>query len=110
MHRAAAVACLVAGVWVLAGPGWALLLLGVALWGMAPRQQQPVRMDDVRAAVKAWAGRVWQAPRRAAAVGTMAVSAVALPSGVLLVAGVGAGVIAAGVVLGGVSLLTGWNA
>jgi hypothetical protein len=110
MHRAAAVVCLAGGVWVLAGPGWALLLLGVLLWAVAPRDAAPVRLDEVAARVRGLVEQARQAPRRVAAVGSMAAGAVALPSGVLLVAGLGAGVITAGVVLGGLSLLTGWNA
>jgi len=100
-----------AGVWVLAGPGWALLLAGVAVWGLTPRQQQPVAWDEVVAKARRKLAGVRQAsPRRAVAVGAMASGAVVLPTGVLLAAGLGAGVISLGVVLGGVSLLTGWNA
>lgn len=110
MHRAAAVACLSAGLWILAGPGWALLALGGLLWIVAPRETQPVKLADLAERAREIAAVARQAPRRAAAVGSMAAGAIALPSGVLLVAGVGAGVIAAGVVLGGVSLVTGWDA
>lgn len=110
-HRWVAVLFLCAGVWLLAGLGWALLLAGVAVWDLAPRQQQSVAWDEAVVKAREVLVRVRQAsPRRAVAAGSMAAAAVALPSGVLLAAGIGAGVISLGVVLGGVSLLTGWNA
>lgn len=111
MHRAAAVACLAGGLWILAGPGWALLALGVLLWALEPGGgSAPVRLDDVVKRVRGFGQVARQAPRRAAAVGSMAAGAVALPSGVLLAFGAGAAVITAGLSLVGVSLLTGWGA
>ncbi|MFE9337756.1 hypothetical protein [Streptomyces sp. NPDC007063] len=110
MQRWVSVLLSCAGVWVLAGPGWSLLLAGVAVWGLAPRQQQPAAWSEAAAKARQKLAAVTATPRRAVAVGTMASGAVALPTGVLLAAGAGAGVISLGVVLGGVSLLTGWNA
>lgn len=124
MHRLAAVCCLAAGIGVLAGPGWALLALGVLLWGSGPRrrpeadngpQEAPLDAAVARArelAVKArdGAARAAQKPRRTTAVASMAAGVTGVPTGVLLVAGTGAAVLAAAGLLIGVSLLTGWNA
>ncbi|MDG9703803.1 hypothetical protein [Streptomyces sp. DH37] len=112
MHRAAAVACLAAGVLLLAGPGWALLALGVMLLAAAPRQEQrePVTLDAVRERARAAGAWAQQAPRRAAAAASMAVGVTGVPAGVLLLYGGGAAVLTAGGMAVVLSLLTGWNA
>jgi hypothetical protein len=125
MHRWAATACLAAGVWILAGPGWALLALGALVWLLAPAGSGALRADALQtraagaaAAVRdAWS-RMRAAPRRSIAVTTMVVGALLLPLGVGVLAGAavgaaigaGAGAVTAGAELAGLSLLTGWNA
>ncbi|MEV2277860.1 hypothetical protein AB0I72_19970 [Nocardiopsis sp. NPDC049922] len=125
MHRWAATACMAAGVWILAGPGWALLSLGGLVWLLAPAGSGELRADALRqratgaaAAARAAWGRMRTAPRRFIAVMTMVVGALLLPLGVGVLtgalvgvaAGAGAGAVTAGVAAAGLSLLTGWNA
>ena len=112
-RRWVAAAALVAGVGVLAGFGWALLAAGALLW------LTPATPDPARRAVLAWrsgiarAGRAWRSwrgrPRAVLATASMPAAMTMLPIGVGLLAGVGAGLVAAGLVFGGVSLLLGWN-
>ncbi len=108
MQRMVAAACLVAGVFVLAGFGWALLGAGAVLW-----------FRDDRAA--AWMAEKWhrvqgvavtlaRMPRRALAGVSMGTGMVAAPTGVSLALGLGFGLVAAGVMLVGFSLLTGEGA
>ncbi|MGC9544014.1 hypothetical protein [Streptomyces sp. UG1] len=125
MHRLAAVACLAAGIGVLAGPGWALLALGVLLWGSGPRrgrregergpQEAPldaavVRARELAARLREGAGRAAQAPRRTTAVTSMAAGLASVPAGVLVSVGVGGAAVTAGGLLIGLGILTGWNA
>lgn len=123
MHRLAAVACLAAGIGVLAGPGWALLALGVLLWGSGPRArseaaQRPVapldeavaRTREVVVRLREGAAQAAQKPRRTTAVASMVAGVAGVPAGVLLTVGAGAAVITAGGLLIGLSVVTGWNA
>jgi hypothetical protein len=111
VQRLVAVALLVAGVLVLAGPGWALLVAGGLLWVRDDRVTERVSDRWVRA--RAWSrvswGRVRDAPRRVLAGGMMGVGAVAAPTGALVAAGVGAALLVAAAVLFGLSLLLGWG-
>jgi hypothetical protein len=112
MARSLLAACLVsAGVYVLAGAGWALLGAGFlvfALW----RPEPDWRALQARAggAVRGLVARVKAAPRRATAVGGMAAGVLLLPAGAGLAAGAGVALIAAAVALAGVALMTGWGA
>lgn len=105
--------CAVAGVVVLAGPGWGLLAAAAVLWVMpAP------------AVARAWAGRAagwvrglggpvrrWVAGgRRAVAVASAPAAMLLIPLGVGVSLGLGASLVAAGVMLGGLSMISGWNA
>ncbi|GAA0976053.1 hypothetical protein GCM10009551_010520 [Nocardiopsis tropica] len=125
MHRWAATACLAAGVWILTGPGWALLTLGALVWLLAPAGSGELRADALReraagaaAAVPGERARARAMPRRTIAVTTMVVGALLLPLGVGVLAGAavgvavgaGAGAVTAGAELAGLSLLTGWGA
>jgi hypothetical protein len=101
---------LAAGVWLLAGLGWALLLLGVAVWLGVPSEQR-VRQAVRRGVDAAGAARlaVARAPRRTLAAGGLLAAVALVPAGVLVSYGVGGALIAAGGLLAGVSILLGWN-
>ncbi|SRR6266487_3332871 len=114
MARSLLAACLAfAGVFVLAGAGWALLagaLLVLALW---PRTADTALSGAwTRVSAVAWAvkARVAAAPRRVTAVAGMGGAVVLLPAGFGLALGAGAALIAGAAALAGVSLLSGWGA
>jgi hypothetical protein len=109
IQRLAAAACAVAGVWMLTGPGWALLTAAALLF-VAPESVRLRQAADRGRRVVAAAWRWLATGRRAVATASMPAAAVLLPTGVFLLSGVGAGLLAAGLVLGGLSLLAGWNA
>lgn len=105
--------CAVAGVGVLAGPGWALLAAAAALW-VIPTPATVAGWVG-RVGTRAWvvtatAGRWVAGSRRRVAIVTAPAAAVLAPVGVAMSLGAGAGLVAAGLVLGGMSMLTGWNA
>jgi hypothetical protein len=108
-RRIVMIACLVAGIGVLAGVGWALLAAGVLAEVAWPREQ-PVWLPAVERRARAAVAAAWAAPRRAVAAVLMAAGMVAVPVGVLLAAGFGVSLVVAGALAGGVSLLVGWNA
>ncbi|MFF4547271.1 hypothetical protein ACFY1J_24095 [Streptomyces sp. NPDC001406] len=120
VQRLAAVACLAAGVGVLAGPGWALFALGVLLWGSGPRARSEAAQPPLDAAVtrareiakrlRGSAVQAAQKPRQTTAVASMAAGIAGVPAGVLLTVGAGAAVATAGGLLIGLGILTGWNA
>lgn len=123
MHRLAAVACLAAGIGVLAGPGWALLALGVLLWGSGPRSRSDAaerpeapldaavaRAREIAVRLRGSAVQAAQKPRQTTAVASMAAGIAGVPAGVLLTVGAGAAVVTAGGLLIGLGVLTGWNA
>jgi hypothetical protein len=106
--RSLVVACLAfAGVFMLAGPGWALLA-GAGLVAVAWRREPDWRSLEARA--RRWATVVRAAPKRAVAVGGMGAAVVLLATGFALALGSGAGLVAGGGSLAGVALLTGWGA
>ena len=108
-QRICAGICAIAGVAVLAGLGWALLGASVLLFAAAAPARLLVFGRRLRAATVA--GWQWLTTgRRSIAVASMPLAIVMLPLGVGLIAGVGAAVVAGGVALGAVSLLTGQNA
>jgi hypothetical protein len=108
-QRAAAGLCAVAGVALLAGLGWALLVAAGLLF-LTPGG---VRLHPIVARVKAWAlaARSWviTAPRRAVAMAAMVVAIPVATAGVYVVAGWGQALITAGIALAGFSLAAGWN-
>jgi hypothetical protein len=109
----AAFACALAGVWLLAGPGWALITAAFLVFALWPRgADAPVVAWARRAGdlARAGAGRVKTAPRRMAATGSMVGAVALIPAGFGIAVGIGVGVAAAGFTLAGVSLLAGWNA
>lgn len=112
MQRLVAVALLVAGVFVLAGPGWALLVAGGLLWVRDDRVTGWVSARWVRA--RAWSrvswSRVREVPRKTIAATGMGVGMLTAPSGTLLIAGLGTALVVAAVLLLGFSLLLGWGA
>jgi hypothetical protein len=108
VQRVAGAVCVVAGVLVLAGPGWALLVAGGLLW-----------VRDAR--VEAWAAgrvaavrRVWLAarrmPRRSLAASAMGAGLVLAPVGAVVSFGAGVALLVAAGLLLGFSLLTGQGA
>ncbi len=105
MARSLAVFALAfAGVFLLAGPGWALLAgagLTAVLWRREP---------DWRAVASRVVTVVRAGPRRAAAAVSMGGGVALIPVGLGVAAGAGAGLVAGGVALAGVSILAGWNA
>jgi|SRR6266496_857906 len=114
MTRALAVTCLlIAGIWLLTSPGWALLAAGCLVFAVWPDGADTVLARGWRRAVawsRALAGRVAAGPRRAGAAGSMASGIVLIPAGLGMTAGLGIGVAAAGLLLIGFSLLTGQGA
>jgi hypothetical protein len=108
MARSMVAACLAfAGIWLLASLGWALVaaaILTFALW----RREPDWRALAARGRVVA--DRVKAAPRRVVAVGGMGGGLALVPAGLGVAVGAGVAVAAAGVLLIGLSLLTGQGA
>jgi hypothetical protein len=111
-RRIVVIACLAAGIYLLAGLGWALLTLGILVEVAWPHEasSRPSWWPKVAERAQSAMVVVRQVPRRAAAVGTMGVGGLVVPGGVYLLGGVGAAVLTAGVLLVVASLLLGWNA
>lgn len=112
MQRLIAFGCVVAGVFVLAGTGWALLALGGLLWVRDDRAAAWLsdRWSRGRAATVVRWRQVRAAPRRVLAGSMMGGGAVAAPAGALVAAGTGAALLVAAAILLGLSLLLGWGA
>lgn len=108
-----AAACVVAGVAVLAGLGWALLAAGALTW-LTPRALPPTLAGRVKAVWSSVLGRIrrveWAGRgRRSASVIAMGLAMLAIPLGVGLSIGAGPAIITSGVLLVSFSLLAGWN-
>lgn len=114
MVRSLLAACLAfAGVWVLAGPGWALLAgacLVFVLWPQGAETAVEAAGSRAVAGVRRLAVRAAGAPRRAVAMVMSAGGLALLPAGLVISAGAGIAVAAAGGLLIGYGLLTGWGA
>lgn len=99
-RRLVVIACAAAGIWLLAGPGWALLALGVLVEVGWPRQR-PAWVETVvgraRRGGVALAGRVRAIPQQLAAVGSAGAGMTLVPVGVGLVAGLGPALVTLGV-------------
>ncbi len=108
-RQVAAAGCAVAGVAVLAGPGWALIAAAALLYVVPAPTRLKVAAGRVRSAtVAAWR---WLATgRRAVAAASMPTAVLLLAVGAGVAAGAGVGLAVAGVALGAVSVLSGWNA
>ena len=114
MVRSVLAACLAsAGVYVLAGPGWALLAGASLVFALVP--------GDADSLLAAWSRRAGglarlaaaaaaSAPRRAVAAAGMGGGLALVPAGLGLWIGLGAAAVAAGGLLIGLSLLTGQGA
>lgn len=110
LQRLAGAACVAGAVWLLAGPGWALLTVGLLLLVAAPAVRAGDVVQRARTAGKAAWGVARALPRRSTAVSAMTLGVVGVPTGMGLAFGIGAAVVAAGGLLVGVAILTGWNA
>jgi hypothetical protein len=106
--------CAVAGVAVLAGPGWALLAAAAVLWAVPTpalvavwARRAGTRLRDTVSFGRGW---VTAHSRRAAALVSAPAAVVLIPVGVGLSFGLGFALISAGLILGAGSLFTGWNA
>ena len=114
MARSVLAACLAfAGVWLLAGAGWALVAgacLVFALWpqGAETAFSGALRVSGERA--RRLAGWVMSAPRRAVATVSMGGGLALVPAGLGLWIGIGAAVAVAGGLFIGLSLLAGQGA
>ncbi len=114
MARSLFAACLAfAGIFVLAGPGWALVAGAILVFALWPQgAETALAQAGRRAAVLAGrtAGAVKRTPRRAVAMTASAGGLALLPAGLALSAGAGTAVAAGGGLLMGYGLLTGWGA
>ena len=112
MQRMLAVACLVAGVFVLLGAGPALLVAGALLWVRDDRASSWLVEHRKSAAewIKTTISTARQLPRRAMAGSAMGVGLAAVPAGMTVIFGAGAALVSAGALLIGFSLLSGWGA
>jgi hypothetical protein len=104
VRRITMIACLTAGILQLAGPGWALLALGL-LVELAWPQQQPAWLNPITDRAAALWTSARAIPQQIAAV-TSAGSGMALvPVGVGLAVGLGPALVALGVLALGLGLL-----
>ena len=100
--------CAVAGIALLAGPGWALLVAAALLY-TAPRLNEVpagVRLVWARAQIHGRAARVWLTTpgRQRKAAAAMPVAVLGLAVGLAVAVGVGWGITAASLAVGGLSL------
>jgi len=103
-RRIAAIALATVGIWLLAGPGWSLLCLGVLVEVGWPRDRSAWLEAARRRALEVWP-RVRAIPQQiTAAVGTGS-GLVLIPVGVGVFVGWGLAVIVAGVLTLGLGLL-----
>ncbi len=104
-----AVACAISGVFLLAGPGWALLAAAALLW-LSPRSDR-LSAGAVRLRAAAATGMSWLVTsRRTVAAAGMPFAIVLIVAGLGVVFGIGWAVFGAGVLVGALSLHLGWNA
>jgi hypothetical protein len=110
MARSLLASCLAfAGIWVLAGLGWALLAGACLVFALWPQGAETALAKAGRHAAEL-ARRAKTAPRRAVAMGTSAGGLALVPVGLALSAGIGIAVAVGGGLLIGYGLLTGWGA
>jgi hypothetical protein len=108
LQRVIAGACAVAGVAILAGPGWALLAAAVLLF-TSPTSKR-VSALTLAARDRLVVGWRWLVSSRAAvAKASMPAGVIVASVGVFAVLGAGFALIAIGGALAGLSLLLGWN-
>lgn len=107
-RRIAAIVFAALGIWLLAGPGWALLCLGVLVEVGWPRQRSEWLERAVgrsRRALGVLAGRVRAIPKQLGAVVSAGSGMALVPVGVGLFAGLGPALVVAGALLLGIGLL-----
>lgn len=103
IRRYLAGGCAVAGVAVLAGLGWSLLAAAVLLW-MTP---EPQRLRSVAGRARDGLSAAWRwlkSGRQSIAAASMPLAIVCVAVGLSVAVGVGWGITAAGVVVGGLSI------
>jgi uncharacterized membrane-anchored protein YitT (DUF2179 family) len=108
MQRVLAALCAIGGLWLLVGPGWALLAAGALLW-TAP---EPRRVSAFAQRTAASVGRRWRwfiSDRHRVVVTDMAAAVLLAFVGASVIAGVGVGLVVAAGGAAGTSLLAGWN-
>jgi hypothetical protein len=115
LTRWLAAGCAVAGVTVLAGPGWALLSAALILAVLPEPRSLAILAARVRGVAvgvreKTRVVRARGAGRRAVAQGQMAAALILGPLGMIVWVGVGAGLVVAAAGLAVLSLHLGWNA
>lgn len=110
-RRILAGACAIAGVYLLTGPGWALLLAAglFALPSSAQSTHWHKRLLRARDTIQSGWTWVRAHSRRAAAVSTMPIALILVAVGAVLSVSFGVALLVTGVILGGVSLALGWN-
>jgi len=108
VNRVVAGVCAVAGIWILTGPGWALLVASGLLL-VLPESGRVSAMAAVAGSQVRAAWRWVVGSKRSVAVATMPGAVVLVPLGLGITFGAGIGVAVLGAMLGAVSLLTGWN-
>jgi hypothetical protein len=107
-RRIAAIVIAVAGIWLLAGPGWALLCLGVLVEVGWPRERAgwlEGAADRSLRALRALHARVWAIPKQIGAVVSAGSGMALVPLGIGLSAGLGPALIVAGMLALGAGLL-----
>lgn len=103
IRRYLAGACAVAGVAVLAGLGWALLAAAALLLITPEPQRLHAAAGRARAGIRA-AWRWLKSGRQAIAAASMPIAILCIAAGLSMAIGVGWGITAAGVVVGGLSI------
>jgi hypothetical protein len=104
--------CAAAGVWLLAGPGWALVAgagLVLVLWRGAEPDVRAAASGVFRSLRGGWA-RVRSAPRRSAAIALAGAAVCLAPLGFALTLTAGLAVVVTAGALAAGGLLLGWNA
>ena len=104
VRRVLAGVCAVAGITLLAGPGWALLAAAAILFLYPPPvgvHGAVLRVREAAAAAGRW---IISGRRQAKAAAAMPLAILGLASGLSLAVGVGWGIAAAGLCVGGLSL------
>jgi len=103
-RRIAAITFATVGIWLLAGPGWSLLALGVLVEVGWPRERAEWLEAAKQRALGVWP-KIRAMPQQISGASAVVAGVVFLPTG----AGLALGVWAALLVLGGLLLVLGWQ-